>query len=539
MDLITMYPPQKDSPLTFLAGDISTTDTIITVASFLVLPQTVPYPLTIGIDKTVTETVIVTAQDMDNNQLTVVRGSPSYSWTAGSKVARVLTAQDVTDIQDNIIAISEDLNTKEEIIGHLDTDVSDLNGAVGDENSGLIKDLADEIERATAAENSEVVRATAAESNLNTNKINRSELAQVITDWTYLGAPTKVEVTITRYNATTQQTSQYTRVLPIVSDENVGVMTPEAYSEIGSLRADVNALINMGGRFIGVSFATKANLNSYVVPSTVKNGDFTYVLDDETKNNSTTRYVRNGTSWDFTFVIEYDPIGTANTTTLGIVKSKNADGKVFVETDGTMSVVGWDSLKSENITVNFITAATKTDISSGSTLAVLFGVLKKWYASFGAAAWLGTGTTSGTVASGDHGHTAEAVGALGTSGNSSSTTVAFTAAVTLANISTGETLAVLFGKLSKWYSSFGTAAWKNTGTTSNDVATGNHTHNAYSLTNHTHSYAPTNVASALANRTTAANVADTGYTTLMFRGSSLNSADTTPAVNGAIAWTYE
>ena len=46
-------------------------------------------------------------------------------------------------------------------------------------------------------------------------------------------------------------------------------------------------------------------------------------------------------------------------------------------------------------------------------------------------------------------------------------------------------------------------------------------------------------ASGLINRTTAVNTADTNYTTLMARGSSLNSAETTPAVNGAIAWTYE
>ena len=40
------------------------------------------------------------------------------------------------------------------------------------------------------------------------------------------------------------------------------------------------------------------------------------------------------------------------------------------------------------------------------------------------------------------------------------------------------------------------------------------------------------------NRTTSVAAADTGYTTLMARGESLNTADTTPAVNGAIAWTY-
>ncbi len=42
----------------------------------------------------------------------------------------------------------------------------------------------------------------------------------------------------------------------------------------------------------------------------------------------------------------------------------------------------------------------------------------------------------------------------------------------------------------------------------------------------------------LLNRSTAVDVADTNYTTLMARGESLNSADTTPTVNSAICWTY-
>lgn len=41
------------------------------------------------------------------------------------------------------------------------------------------------------------------------------------------------------------------------------------------------------------------------------------------------------------------------------------------------------------------------------------------------------------------------------------------------------------------------------------------------------------------NRTSSVAAGDTSYTTLMARGTSLNSSSTTPAVNGAIAWTYK
>lgn len=47
------------------------------------------------------------------------------------------------------------------------------------------------------------------------------------------------------------------------------------------------------------------------------------------------------------------------------------------------------------------------------------------------------------------------------------------------------------------------------------------------------------IVQAFANRIVNASSADTGYTELKFRGVSLNSAEATPAVNGAIAWQYE
>lgn len=348
-DLRTMYPPQKDSPTTFLLGDISTTDVHVTVAGAAILPTAYPFPLTIGIDKNITETVMVTAANLDNNQLTVVRGTPALAWVAGSKCARVLNAKDVSDIQENL----KDVNTFAEQIGaDLGTakqGVADLKTVVGDNTSGLVKGLADEVVRAQAAETNEVNRAQAAETSIDTAKVNRTELAQVITDWSYSPDATKLLVTITRYNASTKQSSTYTKIIPLATSLDVGLMTPEAYAEITALRNDVNSLINLGGRFVGVSFATKAALNAYVVPPSVKNGDFTYVLDDETKSGATTRYVRNESVWDFTFIIDYDPIGIANPTTLGTVKSDSGStfGKVFVETDGTMSVVGWGDLNTE------------------------------------------------------------------------------------------------------------------------------------------------------------------------------------------------
>lgn len=353
MESRKMYPPQKNSPSTFLMGDITATDTFIVVGNSDVLPQEVPYPLTLGIDKTITETVLVTAIGEGNNQLTVERGDGALAWLNGTKCARVFTAKDLKDLQDNVTDVVAQSNTNKDAIGDensgLVKQVADLENTVGDEDSGLVKGLADEVTARTQGIQNESQRAQAAEGQLNTNKINRSEMPQVIVDWVYTADGTGVTLTITRYNASNQTTTTFQKTIPMVSNEDAGLMTPEAYSEITSLRSDVSALQQQGGHFIGVSFATKSDLDNYTIPEGLHIGDFTYVLDDETQQDATTRYVYDGVSFKFAYVINYDPIEIATADTAGIVKSDGGttEGKVFVEVDGTMSVIGWGRLWEE------------------------------------------------------------------------------------------------------------------------------------------------------------------------------------------------
>ena len=346
MELKHMYAPQKDSPTTFLLGAINSTDTFVIVGNAQLLPSVVPFPLTLGPDKTVTETVMVTEVNLGNNRIVFERGPGALPWPSGTTVARTFNADDLKSVQENIVGINSEVETSKSNISSLTSTVGGLNTVVGNAGSGLVKGLADEVTRAKAAEAAETLRATTAENALNSSKINRNELPQILIDTSYSADATKLTTTLSRYNASNQQSGTYSRILPLASSSTVGIMTPEAYNEITSLRNDVSALQQQGGKFIGLSFATKSALNSYIVPSSVKAGDFTYVIDDETKDDSTTRYVFNGATFNFAFVVNYDPLGIANTETPGIVKSSasNSTGKIFVETDGTMSLVGWDNL---------------------------------------------------------------------------------------------------------------------------------------------------------------------------------------------------
>lgn len=223
----------------------------------------------------------------------------------------------------------------------------------------------------------------------------------------------------------------------------------------------------------------------------------------------------------------------------------------------------------------------------------------------------GTASTgSGAAyARGDHRHPTD-TSRLGTSGNGSNVTAAFTQASARSNLATGETLAVLFGKIKKWFADLGTLAFKSSvaksdlasavqtslgkadtalqaetdptvpawakaeskpaytasevgalpSTTSipkptstapkapGTAAAGTSTY--YARADHVHpkqSVSKSDVGlgnvdnvsiNTRLNRTTNVNAADNNHMTYMARGEALFSSETTPSVNGCIAWQY-
>lgn len=146
-------------------------------------------------------------------------------------------------------------------------------------------------------------------------------------------------------------------------------------------------------------------------------------------------------------------------------------------------------------TVSFSEASEKANISTGDKFSVIAGKLAKWFSSFGSAAWKSVGTGADDVAAGNHTHgnvsndgklgsDAGKLAATGADGvlqakSPDEVSVAFSAANEKSNIASGDTLGTILGKLAKWFSSFGSAAWKGVGTGADDVAAGNHTHADY------------------------------------------------------------
>jgi len=96
-DKPTLHIPQKDSPRAYLIASINSGDTILKVNDSSIFSLNNITRLTLGSEATITETVTVVSYQ-PNNEIVVLRGNPAYSWLTNTSVARVLTAQDMSEI---------------------------------------------------------------------------------------------------------------------------------------------------------------------------------------------------------------------------------------------------------------------------------------------------------------------------------------------------------------------------------------------------------------------------------------------------------
>ena len=188
-------------------------------------------------------------------------------------------------------------------------------------------------------------------------KLNKSILNDVITDISleHTESTNAISIKENKLNTKTGSETQETNNIPLASETDGGLMPKESFLQIIENTEKIKKLEEQGGRYIGISFKTYAELQAYEIPDTVNVGDFTFVLDDESRgleDAPTTRYIvslsdTGKKEFSFAYVISYDPIGNFTNTTAGLIKGSDEEGKVFAENDGTASVKGFDSLKAK------------------------------------------------------------------------------------------------------------------------------------------------------------------------------------------------
>jgi hypothetical protein len=159
---------------------------------------------------------------------------------------------------------------------------------------------------------------------------------------------------LTSANPATNTTNNTTSLLPIASETTGGLMSTESFVAIRELQSEIESLDGVVTYLNGKDFETsdieelqplfmeEASNQGYSQPlpnSLIINNWFDgheYIY-----NAVTEKWVDYGTT----------VAALATNSSPGLVMGADSDGKVFAEQDGTMSVVGWDSLKSRLMTL--------------------------------------------------------------------------------------------------------------------------------------------------------------------------------------------
>lgn len=164
-------------------------------------------------------------------------------------------------------------------------------------------------------------------------------------DISVVGDASTVKIEETKVNLKTGITSTESNPLPIASKTAAGVIIPATYKTIEDNAAAIDSILN-GAVSIPTlpENPTQAQLTAAWKTATNKTELINGAKISDSIHNITYTYYTNVSKWEgvATGVTEIN-ITTATNTTLGITKGDaTTGGKIFVETDGSMSVNDWD-----------------------------------------------------------------------------------------------------------------------------------------------------------------------------------------------------
>ncbi len=204
-----------------------------------------------------------------------------------------------------------------------------------EEDLSISEDLSNEIQRSIIVDGILDSRIAAVESEINTN---------VMTSVSYTPSATGVGRTTHYKNLKTGVTTSTSEAMPIVNNIQAGIVLPDVFNTVNTNTERITNLEANTSTTLTTQ-PTKAALDAWTLPSGAKEGDTADVRSDETQGNASTRYkLDSGLNWVLDIVYGA-PTPQATNTTLGTVKGNTNEGTVAVETDGSMSVNGWDDLK--------------------------------------------------------------------------------------------------------------------------------------------------------------------------------------------------
>ena len=167
----------------------------------------------------------------------------------------------------------------------------------------------------------------------------------VVSDLTYTENASTVSVTENKVNISTGTTTTETEALPVASATAAGIMNAATYQSIADSQETLDALLG-GAVAIGNLPAnpTQQQLTTAWETATGRSELINRASIYDTTNGLIHTYYTNVNLWEDSPAGAQVQVSQATNTELGIVKGSLTNGQAFAETNGTLSVNGWDDL---------------------------------------------------------------------------------------------------------------------------------------------------------------------------------------------------
>lgn len=247
-------------------------------------------------------------------------------------------------------AIETEAETRSTAVSTLTTNLENESTARTNSDSSINNRLDTEIVNRTSADtnlqaaiNAEVAARQSSEATV-TAAINQDTLV----DAGINANLSTVNMTHTKKNLLTGATDTDVDAFPVASSTSAGIINAATYSNIQTLSDQVNAILSGSVAISGLPASpTQAQLTTAWESAT----DLDELINGAKINDSTNQkvwtYYTNTNTWYAATNTAQITVNTATNSSQGIVQgSATGNGKVFVESNGTMSLLGWDSLSS-------------------------------------------------------------------------------------------------------------------------------------------------------------------------------------------------
>jgi hypothetical protein len=223
------------------------------------------------------------------------------------------------------------------------------------------------------------------------------------------------KATLTFYSLSDGTETTELSVLPLATETTSGIMPKEMYAQVIANVADINLLKGHAVRYpahLGTQTPTDAQLTAIVTSAGGSLEDGVTVIDLDYSKEYT--YFATDSDWHD---MGQTTVTVGTLTSLGVVMGSEASGKIYIEADGTMSLIGYDAIITA-INGKAPTSHASTGTTYGRSTSAKYGHAKASSTTPLVADTAAVGTDDGTYARGDHVHPSQS----SISGNAGSAT---------------------------------------------------------------------------------------------------------------------